>query len=355
MAEKNAKNKNNAKIEEPSILIRPINRLGGLDNIHVALLALVAILIALLLLLSYYKPIGYVNSTTSAPTTSVANSTISPATIHNSSSIKRIAEELLASYVQTNSSLSLLPFYSNVSGIEASYVPALKDWYVQIPAANPGSTTLVYFSTLIGDANGSVLLPLLQIPKPQRIGSNYVVSEGVVRLAGVPSCLYAAPLQLYWFMDPYSPGAVQSLKNITSLEQRYGGKINITVDILYGAPSATVANQTNVADAQSLGRYLFCSSKQGSTFPQFVSLLNSIYSNSYVSSNELQGISSTAGLNQSELGSCIGSSNSAFGAQTLLASHYNITASPSIIVNCDTLAIPQTVNKAICYANSTFC
>ncbi len=355
MAKKVSKDKDTTKIEEPSILIRPINRLGGLDNIHVALLALIVVLVLLLLTITYYKPVSATNSTNSVLTTTVSNSSGSLSTIHNSTVIKRIAEQLLASYVSTNSSLSVLPFYSNVSGITASYVPSIKDWYVQIPATNPGSKTVIYVSTLISDSNGSVLIPFLQLPKPRRIMSNYVVSSGVIQLAGQPVCLTQAPLQLYWFMDPYSPGAVQSLKNLTALQQRYGTKANASLEILYGSASASIANQTSVPAAQALGKYLFCASKQPGQFPQFVSLLNNVYSNGYITANELQSISGTSGLNQTSLAGCMSGTNPAFAAQTILASRYNITVSPSIVVNCDTLAIPQTVNKAMCYANSTFC
>jgi hypothetical protein len=355
MVEKGAKAKSNSKIAEPSILIRPITRLGGLDNIHVALLALVAILIALLLLVSYYKPVAMPNNSTSSALTTTIASNISLQTVRNASTIKHIAEQMLASYVPTNSSLSVLPFYSNVSGMSESYVPALKAWYVQVPATEPGSSTVVYMSALISDTNGSVLIPFLQIPKPQRILSNYVASDGVIRISGQPACIVSNSTQIYWFMDPYSAGAVQSLRNVTALEQKYGSSVNISLEMLFGSASQNIASQTSVPDAQALGQYLFCASQQQPRFAQYVSLLNNVYSNSYISSNELQGIASTSGMNQTQFNSCLGNYLNAFSRQSLLAGRYNITASPSIVVNCDTLAIPQTVNKALCYANGSFC
>ena len=355
MVEKGAKAKSNSKIAEPSILIRPITRLGGLDNIHVALLALVAILIALLLLVSYYKPVAMPNNSTSSALTTTISSSGSLTTMRNVSTIKHIAEQMLASYVPTNSSLSVLPFYSNVSGMSESYVPALKAWYVQVPATEPGSSTVIYMSALISDTNGSVLIPFLQIPKPQRILSNYVASDGVIRISGQPACIVSNSTQIYWFMDPYSAGAVQSLRNVTALEQKYGSSVNISLEMLFGSASQNIASQTSVPDAQALGQYLFCASQQQPRFAQYVSLLNNVYSNSYISSNELQGIASTSGMNQTQFNSCLGNYLNAFSRQSLLAGRYNITASPSIVVNCDTLAIPQTVNKALCYANGSFC
>ena len=51
------------KIKEPSMIVRPIGRLGGLDNLHVTLIIVIALLFALLLAVSYSKPILITNST----------------------------------------------------------------------------------------------------------------------------------------------------------------------------------------------------------------------------------------------------------------------------------------------------
>jgi hypothetical protein len=351
MAEKSARGRGESeKIREPSILIRPINRMGGLDNIHVALLALVAILVILLLLVSYYRPALPTNSTQT--TTVYSNSTYSP--VHTPAQIKTISEQLLASYAQTNSSLSVLPYYANVSAMSVSYIPSSSDWYVQIPSVSPSGNSTFYISAIISDKNGSVVTPFIQLAKPPVISKNTVVAPGVINLAGKPSCISSNPLNIYWFIDAYAPGSVQSLRNITSLESNYGSKVNVSVKILYGSSTAQIADQVGTLNAQELGKYILCSSTQPN-FPRFVSVLNSIYNNDYISQNTLQSISSTSGLNQTALNTCISNANGPINAQMLLAQYYNITSNPSIIVNCEYQAIPQTVNKAICYAKGSIC
>ena len=313
-------------------------------------MALVAILVALLLMVSYYKPSLPANYTQT--TTVSTNSTYS--TAHTPAQIKAIAEQYLASYAQTNSSLSLLPYYSNVSAMSVRYMPSSKDWYVQIPSTNPSDNSTYYLSAVISDANGSVVTPFIELAKPPALYKNQVVAPGVVQLAGKSSCLSQNPLNLYWFIDAYAPGSVQSLTTAAALESRYGSKVNVSVKILYGSSTEAIARQVGTAASQELGKYILCSSLQP-RFSGFASSLNSVYDSSYVSQNTLQSLASSAGLNQSELSSCVSGVDSTINAQTLLAQYYNITSNPSIIVDCEYQTIPQQVNKAACYANSSLC
>ncbi len=337
-------------IKSPSILIRPITRLGGLDNIHVALLALVVILMALLMLISYYKPIGVPPSN---QTTTAIPPNYSVYMIHTPAQIKAIAERLIAGYAMTNSSISVLPYITNVSAMTVSYVPSMKDWYVQAPFRSPSSNATVYFSALISDATGGLVAPFMQAARPPQSGGQ-VVSQGVVKLSGRSYCSVQNPLRVSWFIDPYAPGAIASLKNLTELQSAYPDKVNISVDILYGSSFQYIANSAGTLNAQALGKYILCSSGQ-QRFPAFVSALNSVYDNGYLSPNALQSISATAGINQTQLNSCIADSGSAINAQAILAQYYNITFTPAVIVNCEYQAIPQTAREAICYANSTIC
>ncbi len=353
MAEKGVKGKSEAdKIREPSILVRPINRMGGLDNIHVALLALVAILVILLLMVSYYSPAVPSNSTRTTTVVNVSNGSYS--TVHTPSQIKSIAEQFLASYAQTNSSLSLLPYYSDVSSMTVSYLPSGRDWYIQIPSTNPSNNATFYLSAIISDSNGSIMTPFIELARPSGSTKNAVVSQGVVRLAGKPSCISQNPLNVYWFMDAYAPGSIQSLRNVASLESAFGSSVNVSIKILYGGSTTQIAGQVGTLNAQELGKYVLCSSTQAN-FSKFVSSLNSVYDNNYLSQNALQSLSATAGINQTALNSCIANSDSAINAQALLAQYYNITSNPAIVVDCEYQAIPQTINKAACYANSKFC
>lgn len=348
MAGKGGKKGISGSINEPSVLVRPVKGFGGLDGIHVALIVLALVLIALLLIVSYYKPVvmPQQNATQNA-------STPGNTTRYTASQIKKIADGMVAGYLQTNSSLSLLPFYTDTSMTNASYIPQLKDWYVSIPSYSAAGNGTFYVSALISDANGSLVTPFIQLARPYPTG-DMVVSRGVVALSGKPTCLVRSPLQAYWFMDPYAPGAVQSLENITALKKEYGNGINISIKTVYGSSYQRIADQVGALDAQYLGKYVMCASLQ-SGFGNFSSALNSIYGGDYISQNTLESISGTAGLNVTALDACVNSASSTVNAQALFASYYNITSVPAVVVDCKYLAIPQTANNAVCYANSTMC
>ncbi|MDE1846039.1 MAG: hypothetical protein KGH53_02050, partial [Candidatus Micrarchaeota archaeon] len=80
-----AKQKKAAK--EAGIVVRPLGKMGGLDNIHVALIGLVVLLVALLLVVSSTSGgAGPVNSTQSCAYGSLNGSCVVP--LHNASEVK---------------------------------------------------------------------------------------------------------------------------------------------------------------------------------------------------------------------------------------------------------------------------
>jgi hypothetical protein len=338
------------KVKEPTILVRPISRFGGLDNIHVALIALVIILIALLLLITYTKPFVITNST--ANSTSCTN--CSAASTHNASQIKAIAEMILATYANANNSLSVLPFYTNVSRASVSYIPAARSWYVSMPSIDPLNNQTFYISTIISDTNTDNYTPFYQLPKPQKLSYNKVVSPGVIQVAGKTVCLSQSPTQLYWFVDPYAPGAVASLTKMFTLQNAYNNKLNQSVKVVFGSYTNQISNQVGLGDAEALGEYLFCASKQ-SNYQKFVYALNSTFDGDYVSPNTLAFIANGTGISAAEMNTCLNGAAQAIEGQAVFANYYNITYTPAVITNCEYLSIPQTVNQAICDANSTLC
>ena len=349
--EKDAKALEN--IKEPTILIRPITRLGGLDNIHVALIALVIILIALLLVISYSKPYSIRNATNgTCSVTALNGSCASP--IHNATQIKQLTEQLLASYAFANSSLSVLPYYANVSKINASYSPESKSWFVIIPSTNPVSNSAYDLEVEISDTNTNVIVPFFQIPRPSTITKNKVVTQGVIQIANKATCVTKSPLQIYWFADPYSPGSMASLTNLLNTQSIYGNKVNATLRVLFGSSTQTIANQVGESNAQALGMYIVCASSDRA-FNHFVYAVNSSYTGGYVSPNTLLSIAQTTGVNTSNLNNCLNTVATTITNQALFANYYNISSTPAIVTDCQYLSIPQTENKAICYANSTLC
>ncbi len=343
-------------VKEPSVVIRPLGAMGGLDNIHLGLVVLVVVLVALLLAVARSKPVPVVANYTSSNSAQnctygiIGGKCVLPE--NNVSQITRVAERFLASYNYINTSLSLLPYISNVSEMKMAYDASDAQWYVSMPAKNPGSNSSFTFAMMINDRNTSQVTPLIQTVRPGMLGSDFVVSKGVVQIAGQPECAVSSPLQIYWFMDPYSPGAIASLSNLTSLRSRLGSRINASVKILYTQYSQAVASLHGLNQTLALGSYLFCASGQRS-FEGFYTSIGAVYNGSYISPSQLGSLAQSSGLNMSGMEKCLGSAQAIVQRQGLLAHYYNITSSPAVVTDCRYLAIPQTELSAIRYANSS--
>ena len=342
------------KISEPSILVKPISRFGGLDNIHIALIALVVILILLVVAVSHNTTITVVNATNGTKA-NVTNSTPGMP-IHTAAQAKMQAERILASYADLNNSLALLPYLSDVNGANVSYIQGSKQWYVSIPYVGPANGKTYLFAILMSDANLSKFSTFAQDINPNAVSQNYVVSQGVVKLYGRTSCTSTNnSVPVYLFMDPYAPGSIQSLHNVTGLEQKFGNKVNVSIKILSTQYSLAIADSYGgLNNSLQLGKYLLCASTQRN-FTGFVNAVNSTYQGKYVPAYLLEELAGQAGLNTTSLSSCVASSQGIINAQFTEAQYYNITSSPAVLTSCEYLSIPQTAQNAVCYSNPSIC
>ena len=345
MAEKKA-------IKEPSVVIKPIGRFGGPDAIHVAMGVLILILIALLLVVASTKPaILLTNNSSSLNCTYGARSGACVQPMHIQAEVKTAAERFIASYSNVNTPLSLLPYITNVSAMTLSYSQQAWKWYVTVPGKNPATNTTFKFTMIINDSNLAVT-PLIQTITPSILSNDTVVSQGVIKEAGKSECTVTNPLQVYWFMDPYSTGSVASLSKLISLQKQYPSKISGQLEILFTQSSQGIAATNGVNNTLALGSYLFCASQQPN-FPNFASSVNATYTGSFISPSQLAVMAGSSSLNSSELASCLSSAPTTINRQALLAKYYNISSSPSVITDCQYLSIPQTEGAAITYANSS--
>ncbi len=348
------------KSEDVQVVVKPIGRLGGLDSIHVALIALVVILVLLLFVVAGSKVITIVNTTNATNNTKVLASNytctngVCSGPVHNESQVKNYTERVLASYNFVSGSSSLIPYFSDVSNSTYVFVPKSRLWYVTIPAINPSTRTKFYEIMTIYDSNLTLDVISIETAKPSLVLSNKVVSQGVIQLSNRFACMQQTPAQVYWFMDPYAPGAIASLNNVSELEQKFAGNVNVSFKIVFRSATAQIANTSGLLNAQALGRYILCASTQ-SNFSRFSSNLQAAYGGSYLSPNVLAGIALSSNLNTNALDACMANSTPLINTQTLLASYYNITTTPVAVVNCRYLALPQTAQQAVCYDNSTLC
>ncbi len=345
----------NKKLSEPSILVKPVSRFGGLDNIHIALLVLVVILILLMVAMSYNTKISIINTSQGANCTYGSVNGTCAAPLHTQAQAKLAAEKVLAGYSTSNTSLSILPYLSNVNMANVSYLPATGQWYVSIPYRSPVGSNTYLLGIFMQDSNLTKFSTFVQtVGSNPAVTDNYVAAPGVIKLAKQSSC-GTPTTQSYWFMDPYSPGAVQSLLNATSLESKYGGKLNVSIKILYTQYSQSVAATYGLNNTLNLGRYILCGSVQ-KNFTGFAKALNASYPNTYMPAYILSGIASQSGFNMTSLNSCISSSTqSVMNAQAFQAKYYNITSPLAVLTDCQYLSIPQTAGAAACYANNSLC
>lgn len=340
-------------IKEPSVIVKPLSRFGGLDSIHLALAALVVVLILLLVAVSYNTPVlvQNISSNGSCAYGAVNGTCIVPN--YNASQVKTIAERLLASYASLNSSLALIPYITNVSAIQTEYMPNAGQWYISARANNPLTNQSFNISAIIDDANGSVVMPLQETVNPTPLSQNQVVSTGVVKLYGKVPCLQAnGTVPVYWFMDPYAPGALGSLSNYTQLEHEFGNRVNMSLEVLYSQYSQAMGKTYGQDNAAQLGKYLFCASSQ-QNFANFSGGLAAF--NGYISPETLSSIANISKLDIPTLNSCLASSSGPINSQAVLAKYYNITSTPIAVADCQYMALPQTARNAVCHSESGTC
>lgn len=342
--------KQEKRVKEPSVIVKPLGWLGGLDGIHLSLMVLVVILIALLLAVSSSgKQLG--SGQLNCTYGSVNGTCIAP--LHNQSQVLLAAGRFIAGYTSVNSSLSLLPYISDMANASVSYGLESGSWNVKVPEKNPYSQTTFYLQLSVNDTNLSVL-PFIQSASPSAATDNYVSAYGTVKLAGKSACSVTSPTQVYWFIDPYASGSIGSLASLLSLESAQGSRIAPHLEILYTQASQGMAGTYGLNNTLLFGQYLFCASQQPN-FSVFARTVNSTYSGLYMSPGTLQTLANDSSLNQGELSSCITGAGTFINRQAVLAQYYNITSTPLVITDCQYQSIPQTTSSALCVANTTLC
>lgn len=340
---KGKENKKGNHTKEPLMIVRPAVRRWGLDYLHVSLIILVIILIAFAFALSAFKP-GPVYA--NCPAGIVNGTCVGPS--HTSAEALAAGESVLAAYAPVNTSLSLLAYYSSPNEGNASYMANTSEWLVQIPYLNPFSGGKNELTMLLYDSNLSLVRPFLQTAAPGQPTKNRVVSLGVVQLSGKSLCTSKTPVPVYGIIDPYAPGATSSMFTGINASKTYGSSINMSYKIVFTGYAVDKYASYGINETQELGAYVWCASGQ----PQFKAFLENyslVFDGNPLSSLTLYQTAQGSGLNMSQLGSCLNNAPSALIAQSKLAQFYNITTTPTFVINCKYATIPQTLSDAIPY------
>ncbi len=333
-----------SKAKEPVFLVKPATRLGGLDYLHVALIALVVVLIALAFSLSLFKqgtvikgcPFGLVNGTCYTPA-------------YNSSQTLTAAEKVLANYAYVNSSLSLLPYYSEPNRANVSYIRDSNSWLVTVPYMDPlDNNATFYVSISLSGSSLALQRTYLQTVSPSITGNNTVVSLGTVQIGGKVFCQTAAPVPVYLITDPYAPGAFSGIAKAINLSSTYPNKLNVSYDFIFTNYSSNFYQGYSTYQTQLLGKYLYCSSVQHMV-GGYVANLSKIFTGQPPNNETLYQTAIGSGLNPGALNGCLVNSTTALVHQEQLAKFYSVVSTPQFIVDCRYSSLPQTVTHAINY------
>ncbi|MDE1857072.1 MAG: hypothetical protein KGH98_03235 [Candidatus Micrarchaeota archaeon] len=340
---------NRSKKNEPVFLVKPATRLGGLDFLHVSLIALVVILIGVAFALSTFKtaviykncPGGIVNGT-------CANQTSTP-TSENATKALQAAERVIASYASLNTTFSLLPFYTETNASHVYYLNTTKQWLVIVPYVDPLLKNQSHNMTILLYNNFTLADTFFHIFRPGFMVNESTVSYGVVSFDNKVLCEQKPPIPLYLFVDPYAPGAISAINQSIQLEKRYNNSLNVSYEIMFTNYATSLYSQYGAVPVQRAGNYLACASHQ-SNFTGFFGVFSNVFNDRPIPNASLYQLAQVSKFNMSSFNGCMDNVSQKLDAQATLAGFYNIITTPTYIANCKYEAIPQTVNYAVEYA-----
>ncbi len=333
--------KKNAAGKEPVFLVKPVSRHGGLDNLHISLIALALVLAALAFVLANF------HSTVVCASGELNGTCVTP--VHTPQQAIHAAGTALASYSTLNSTLSLLPYYSLINDSKASYLANSQEWLVTVPYVDPFTSERLNFTMMLYDSNLSLAQSSMQTINPPKPSNESVVALGTIELGGRSACAYSAPLPVYMFTDPYAPGSMSAMLNAINFSKTHANEVNMSYKFIFSAYSMSKYRSYGVNSTQLLGGYLACASSQPK-FGQFVSNLSTVYSGNPISAPLLYQIANASGLDMGTFSSCMANVSGALVHQAQLALLYNVTVNPSFVVNCRFSTIPQQLNSTVGYA-----
>ncbi len=329
--------------KEAVFIVKPVAKGHGLDYLHIVLGVLVVILVAFAFVLASSKPATVISGCT-------ANSTGCSTPQHNASAVLSAADQALVYYSSLNTSLSLLPYYALVNESTASYVPSGKYWLVVTPYLSPYNKSITYnFTMLLYDSNLTVKNAFINSLVPSASRTKSVVALGTIAIDATAACNTTRPIPIYLITDPYAPGAIDAISKLINASSLYGNSIDSQYFMVFSKYAIAKYQVFGVPQTQLMGNYMYCASKQPG-FRQFISNLSIAYTGEPLSNLTLTNVAEGSSLDLGSLHACLSNSSTAINYQAELASRFNITSTPQIIVNCKYLTLPQTLDYAINYS-----
>lgn len=348
MPRQSKRNQNKRQASEPVFLVKPAMKHGGLDYLHISLIALVVILVVVAFALSSFRPGAPSTATTTVPpSNSVGTTTTSQQALS-------AAERVAASYVNFNTSLSLIPFYSLINQSRAAYAQSQNEWIVTIPYADPLVNNQVFNFTVI--LNGTTLKPtmaLIPTIKPTQLSNNTISAFGSITLANKVLCTTTKPVPVYLIADPYAPGAQHAIWVALNASNAYKGSINMSYYYVFSNYAVKYYQGYGINQTQDMGRYFSCASMQPNHLKAFLSNYSIAATGAPLADTTLYQVAEGSGENMTNFASCLVNASQTLNRESLLANLYSTGVNPEFVVNCKYVALPQTLGYAINYSLST--
>ncbi len=327
-------------VKEPSFIVKPVAKNFGLDYLHLALLALVVILVALLFAVNSMKPARIVTSNS-------CNGIMCAQPISNASQAISAAQHLLPYYANINSTASLLPYYTIANQSNASYVPSIKEWMVRIPYIDPLANNTIYNLTMfLADNSLNLTSAYITYLRPISNPNLSVTTLGAIDVSSQAECSSKPPYPLYFVTDPYAPGAMQALESAISYGKNNANSIDMSYYFVIGKYAMSKYAGYGTYNTDNLNRYLTCASRT-QDFGQFVSNLSVAFDGEPLTNATLLDVVLGSGENSITMASCLANATQSLDYQSALVSTYHITSTPIYIADCKYIALPQTLNYAI--------
>lgn len=345
MVKSNKTKKNDQKKSDPVFIIKPVTKNGGLDYLHISLIILVIILISLAFSLSRFNSVKLVNCQYG-----INNGTCISSTTNSLQAI-RAAEKVMAGYSTINTSLSLLPYYTLPNQYNASYITKLNKWLVYTPYTNPYTKNVVSMYIILNQ-NLTLNTSLMQTLSPIRVTDNYVVAPGTVSINGKLLSTTNTPISVNLIIDPYASGAISAIRSAVNSSMKYKNSIKMNYDFIFTNAASSKYNGYGVAETQQLASYIFCASKY-TNFYNFTTNLSKVFNGNPLTQSQLSNIVNESGMNYKKIINCVATSSKPLYYQSLFAEFYNITSTPTFIVNGKYETISTKLNEAINYSLNT--
>ena len=326
----------------PAFIVKSATRRGGLDYLHITLIVLVVVLVGLALSLSRFSAVKLVNCEYG-----VVNGTCASQS-YNSSAVLMSAKKIIAGYLSSNTSLSLIPYYTIPSEYNAIYAPVSQKWFVYTPYIDPYTNQTVGMF-LVLNKNLSLNESLSQTIPPSYTSNDYVIANGTVKLAGHVASTTSKPIPINLVVDPYSKDSVRAIEAMINASKTFGNEITPKYDFIFTATAQSKYQSFGIVETQALASYIFCASNQ-TEFPSFMNYTSVAFTGNPVPVSSLDTITNQSGINYTYMRECVLNSAKPLYYQSLFAQFYNITTTPEFIVNGEYETISTRLNASIGYA-----